>query len=166
MSANRSRSGRPFCRCGRTTWAPAKLCAWFSKRSMLKIVCRITFGSSQGDSGITRPNILRESAIETFQCPDQAEPPLTAAHEALRPVVSGHLCGGRSQKRHAATAGASNQLQEVTTISVAAFVRRAAVVVSSHDQKRLFSLVEACVTSVELEDPSCMDVRQTNCIDT
>ena len=102
--------------------------------------------------------------------PDQAEPPLTAAHEALRPVVSGHLCGGRSQKRLAATAGAFNQLQEVTTISVAAFVRRDAVVVSSHDQKRLFSLVEACrhprVTSVELEDPSCMDVRQTNCIDT
>jgi hypothetical protein len=105
--------------------------------------------------------------------PDQAEPPLTAAHEALRPVVSGHPCGGRSQKRNAATAGASNQLQEVTTISVAfglAFVRHDAVVVSSHDQKRLFSLVEACRhprdTSVELEDPSGMDVRQTKCIDT
>ena len=40
----------------------------------LKIACLITFGSSQGDFGITRPNIRRESVIETFQCPNQAEP--------------------------------------------------------------------------------------------
>ena len=44
-----------------------------SKRSMLKIACRITFGSSQGDFGVARPNIRRESVIETFQCADQAE---------------------------------------------------------------------------------------------
>ena len=59
------------------TWAAAKRCAWLSNRSELKITCLNTFGSSQGRFGITRPSILRESAIETFQCLDRAEPLFT-----------------------------------------------------------------------------------------
>jgi hypothetical protein len=47
-------------------WAVAKLRAWLSNRSELKITCLITFESFQGDFGITRPNKLRESLIETF----------------------------------------------------------------------------------------------------